>query len=127
VEEPEEMIGRRIPERMPSGRPWPRITVVTPTFNRGHMLKATIESVLDQRYPNLEYMVMDGGSTDNTVEVIERYGDRITYWESEKDRGQSHALNKGFSRATGQLLTWLNSDDKYEPDALFSLALAQDL
>ena len=121
------MTNGRIPECMPSGRPWPRITVVTPTFNRGHMLEATIRSVLDQRYPNLEYIVMDGDSADNTVEVIERYGDRIAYWESEKDRGQSHALNKGFARATGQLFTWLNSDDRYEPDALFSFALAHDL
>ncbi|MBS0220806.1 MAG: glycosyltransferase [Proteobacteria bacterium] len=121
------MTGTPIPECMPSGQPWPRITVVTPTFNRGHMLEATIQSVLDQGYPNLEYIVMDGGSTDDTVELIKRYGDRITYWESEKDRGQSHALNKGFARATGELLTWLNSDDKYEPDALFSFALAYDM
>jgi glycosyltransferase involved in cell wall biosynthesis len=120
------MIDASIPERMPSGRPWPRITVVTPTFNRGSMLDATIRSVLDQRYPNLEYIVMDGGSTDDTVEIIQRYGDRIAYWESEQDRGQSHALNKGFLRASGELLTWLNSDDKFEPDALFSFALAHD-
>jgi glycosyltransferase involved in cell wall biosynthesis len=116
-----------IPDRLPSGRPWPRITVVTPTFNRGDMLDTTIRSVLGQRYPDLEYIVMDGGSTDNTVEVIKRYSDHIAYWESEKDRGQSHALNKGFARSTGELLTWLNSDDKFEPDALFALALAQDM
>lgn len=115
-----------IPKQMPSGREWPRITVVTPTLNRGSLLEKTIKSVIDQEYPNLEYIVMDGGSDDSSRRIIEEYSPFITYWESEKDRGQSHAINKGFKGATGEILTWLNSDDIFEPDALFSVALAYD-
>lgn len=103
---------------------WPRITVVTPSYNQGQFIEETIRSVLLQGYPNLEYIVMDGGSTDQTVEVIEKYASQIDYWESGQDRGQSHAINKGFQRATGDIVAWLNSDDTYLPNALFTIAKA---
>jgi glycosyltransferase involved in cell wall biosynthesis len=90
---------------------YPRITVVTPSYNQAGSLEETIRSVVLQNYPNLEYLVIDGGSTDGSVEIIRRYEQSITYWVSEKDRGQSHAINKGWQRATGELITWLNSDD----------------
>lgn len=93
----------------------PKISIVTPSFNQGAFLEDTLRSVLDQKYPNLEYLVIDGGSTDNSVDIIQRYADQLTYWVSEKDRGQNHALNKGFARATGDILAYLNSDDKYLP------------
>ena len=96
----------------------PKITVVTPSFNQGAYIERTIESVLSQGYHNLEYIIVDGGSTDNSVEVIRKFERHLSYWVSEKDRGQSHALNKGFRRATGSILTWLNSDDWYATDAL---------
>lgn len=103
---------------------WPRITVVTPSFNQGRFIEETIRSVLLQQYPNLEFIIMDGGSTDNTVEVIRKYEPWITYWVSQKDRGQSHAINKGFERATGDVFAWLCSDDVYMPGALHSVANA---
>src|SRR5262245_51143721 len=120
------MVNAPIPEWMPSGRPWPRITVVTATFNRAHMLEATIKSVLGQRYPNLEYIVIDDGSTDCTADVIQKYSAQLSHWETQKNSGQSHALNKGFSRSTGELLTWINDDDIFETNALFCVALAYD-
>ena len=107
-----------LPAAMPDGRPWPRITIVTPSYNQGAFLEATIRSVLLQRYPNLEYLVMDGGSSDNSGEVIRGYAPWLAYWVSAPDRGQSHAINRGFARATGEVLGWLNSDDLYEPDSL---------
>lgn len=103
---------------------WPKISVITPSFNQGKYIEETISSVLRQGYPNLEYIVIDGGSTDETVSVIQKYSDHISYWVSEKDRGQSDAINKGFSRATGEVITWLNSDDQFADDALFHMALA---
>ncbi len=96
----------------------PRITVVTPSFNQGHLIEETINSVLDQNYPNLEYIVIDGGSTDTTLEVIKKYEHKIDYWTSEPDGGQSEAINKGLRRATGDIVTWLNSDDLFLPDTL---------
>jgi len=103
---------------------WPRITVVTPSYNQGQFLEATIRSILLQGYPNLEYMIIDGGSTDNSVEIIQKYDKFLAYWVSESDRGQTHAINKGFRRATGALIAWQNSDDFYSPHALFAAAKA---
>jgi glycosyltransferase involved in cell wall biosynthesis len=97
---------------------FPKFTVVTPTFCQGKFIEKTIDSVLSQGYPNLEYIIIDGGSKDNTVEVIKKYERHLAYWVSEPDRGQSHAINKGMARSTGDYLTWLNSDDWYTPGAL---------
>jgi glycosyltransferase involved in cell wall biosynthesis len=100
----------------------PRITVVTPSFNQGHFLEETIQSVLSQKYPNLEYMIIDGGSSDNSAEIIKKYEKYLAYWVSEKDDGQTDAVVKGFRRSTGVFLTWLNSDDTQLPGCLFSVA-----
>ncbi len=96
---------------------WPRISIVTPSYNQAPFLEQTICSVLDQGYPNLEYFIMDGGSTDGSVEIIRKYARYFTYWVSEKDRGHSHAINKGFQRASGNILAFINSDDYYLPGA----------
>jgi len=111
----------RLPAQ-PSGHPYPCISIVTPSFNQGQFLEETIRSVLLQGYPNLEYMVIDGGSNDNSIEIIKKYEPWLTCWVSEKDRGQSHAINKGWQRATGDLLAWLCSDDVYTPGALARVA-----
>jgi len=95
-----------------------KISIVTPSFNQGQFVEETISSVLSQDYEDIEYIVIDGGSTDNTVEVIHKYADRLAYWVSEPDRGQTHAINKGFERATGEVIAWLNSDDLYCDGAL---------
>jgi len=95
----------------------PKITVVTPSLNQGGFIRETIESVLSQEYPDLEYWIVDGGSTDGTLEALHSYGSRIR-WVSENDSGQAEAVNKGFARATGEILGWLNSDDTYLPGAL---------
>jgi len=99
----------------------PKISVITPSFNQGAFIEKTINSVLSQNYPNLEFIIIDGGSTDNTVEIIKKYEQHLTYWVSEPDRGQSHAINKGMALATGDYLTWLNSDDWYQPCALLEI------
>ena len=93
----------------------PTISVVTACLNRANFLDEAMRSVLDQGYPNLEYAVVDGGSTDGSVDVIRKYESRLAYWVSEKDNGHFHALNKGFARARGEVMAWLNSDDKYTP------------
>lgn len=97
------------------GSAWPKISVVTPSFNQGQFIEETIRSVLLQSYPNLELIIIDGGSTDNTQEIIKKYETWIKYWVSEPDRGQSHAINKGIGKATGEILFWLNSDDLVLP------------
>jgi Glycosyl transferase family 2 len=102
----------------------PRISIITPSYNQGQFIEETIRSVLLQGYPDLEYLVIDGGSRDQSVEVIRKYEPWLTYWVSEEDRGQSHAINKGFERTTGMLISWLNSDDVLLPDALRWVSLA---
>lgn len=97
---------------------WPKISIITPSFNQGQFIEETIRSVLLQNYPNLEYIIIDGGSTDSTLDVIQKYDDYITLWVSESDNGQSNAINKGFLKSTGDVITWMNSDDIYFPDAL---------
>ena len=96
----------------------PRITIVTPSFNQGRYLDAALQSVLSQGYENLEYIVMDGGSTDGSVEVIRRYADRLAHWQSGPDGGQAAAIAQGFARASGDILAWLNSDDLLLPGSL---------
>lgn len=97
---------------------YPVFTVVTPTLNQGEFIEKTIDSVLSQGYPNLEYIIIDGGSKDNTLEIIKKYENHLAYWDSQPDNGQGHAINKGMAKANGHYLTWINSDDFYLPGAL---------
>jgi glycosyltransferase involved in cell wall biosynthesis len=102
----------------------PKLTVITPSFNQGRFIERTIRSVLDQDYDELEYLIVDGGSTDETIEVIKRYEDRIAWWVSEQDEGQTDAINKGLRRATGDVVAYINSDDYYLPGAFEQMARA---
>jgi len=109
---------------MPGGDPWPKISIVTPSYNQGRFIEETIRSVLLQGYPDLEYIIIDGGSTDNSVEIIKKYEKWLTYWVSEPDRGQSHAINRGFSKASGEIYSWLNSDDYLLKNTLMNISIA---
>ncbi|HEY4988799.1 MAG TPA: glycosyltransferase family 2 protein, partial [Opitutaceae bacterium] len=103
---------------------WPRITVVTPSYQQAPFLEECLRSVLMQNYPNLEYVVMDGGSTDGSADILRRYSPFLTHWQTGKDGGQGDAINRGFERASGEILCWLNSDDMFLPGAFFAVALA---
>ncbi len=97
---------------------YPKISIVTPSFNQAEYIEETICSVLSQNYPNLEYFIVDGASTDQSVQIIKQFENSLSYWVSEADHGQSHAINKGITRTNGQIINWLNSDDYYEPNTL---------
>lgn len=102
--------------------PWPRISIVTPSYNQGQFIEETIRSILLQGYPNLEYIIIDGDSTDETVQIIKKYERWLKFWISEPDRGQSHAINKGLDHCSGEIFNWINSDDMLAPGALFTVA-----
>jgi len=125
------------PDKKKKGWPWkeeseagswhttkglPKISIITPSFNQGDFIEETIRSVLLQNYPNLEYIIIDGGSTDNSLEIIKKYEPWLTYWTSERDNGQSDAINKGFNLATGEYGNWINSDDLLEKNALHTFS-----
>ena len=95
-----------------------KISIITPSYNQGQFLEETVQSVLSQNYPNLEYIIIDGFSKDNSEEIIKKYQNKLSYWTSEPDRGQYHAINKGFRKSTGEIMAWLCSDDTYRPGAL---------
>ncbi|MBW4649281.1 MAG: glycosyltransferase [Kastovskya adunca ATA6-11-RM4] len=107
-----------LPDRIRDRLELPRISIVTPNYNQGEFIEETIRSVLLQNYPSLEYIIIDGGSTDESIKIIKKYEQYLAFWTSEPDRGQSHAINKGFERCTGDYIAWMNADDCYLPDAL---------
>ncbi len=102
---------QQLPDMAPDGSPWPKVSIVTPSYNQGQFIEESIRSVLLQGYPDLEFIIIDGGSTDDSVEIIQKYERWLTFWVSEPDRGQSHAINKGLEKCTGQLFNWQNADD----------------
>jgi len=102
----------------------PKISIITPSYNQGAYLEDTIQSIIGQNYPNVEHILIDGGSTDESLEVIKKYEGHFAYWQSQKDDGQSDAINQGFRRATGDIVAWLNSDDQYLPSTLHHVAQA---
>ncbi len=108
--------------RMSDGSDWPRISIVTPSYNQGQFIEETIRSVLLQGYPNLEYIIIDGGSSDNSVEIIKKYEHYLSYWVSEPDKGPTDAINKGWEKANGEIIAYLNSDDAYLPGTLATIA-----
>ena len=97
---------------------YPKVSIITPVYNRVGMIDLTIQSVLSQDYPNVEYIIIDGGSTDGTVDIIRKYADQLAYWVSEPDNGMYHAIMKGMAMATGEVVAWINSDDMYHTNAL---------
>jgi glycosyltransferase involved in cell wall biosynthesis len=107
---------------VPDGSSWPKISIVTPSLNQGQFIEETIRSVLLQGYPNLEYIIIDGESRDGSIDIIKKYEKWLNYWISEPDTGQSNAINKGLSKATGDIVAWLNSDDFYLPGTLEIIA-----
>jgi glycosyltransferase involved in cell wall biosynthesis len=108
----------------PDGQPWPRVSIVTPSLNQGRFIEETIRSVLLQGYPDVEYIIIDGGSTDESPEIIQRYERWLAYWVSEPDRGQAHAINRGWERSTGEILAYINADDVYLSGAIAAAAAA---
>src|SRR4029077_20130512 len=120
-------LGQIVPAKMPSGKPWPKISIVTPSYQQGEYIEQTIRSVLMQGYPNLEYLVVDGGSTDYPQTVLRRYSSELDACISEADEGQADAINKGFRHSTGEILAWLNSDDMHLPTTLIEVALAFEM
>ena len=113
-----------LPLTTAAGEPWPSISIVTPSFNQGAYLEETIRSILLQGYPQLEYIIIDGGSTDNSVAIIKKYSSWLTHWVSEPDQGQPQAINKGLARSTGEVFQWINSDDYLLAGALGKIAAA---
>jgi len=112
----------QLSEKMPNGNEWPKLSIVTPSYNQGEYIEETIRSVIMQGYPNLEYIIIDGGSTDNSVDIIKKYESQLKYWISEPDNGQTHAINKGLARATGYIIAYINSDDLYMPYTFKTIA-----
>ncbi|MBX7043063.1 MAG: glycosyltransferase [Ignavibacteria bacterium] len=118
---PARSIPKNIPSTAPNGKPWPKISIVTPSFNMAGYIEETILSVIGQGYPNLEYIIIDGGSKDGTVDIIRKYEPWISYWISEKDSGMYDAIQKGFAKATGEIMAYINSDDKYHHNSFFTV------
>lgn len=112
----------QLPNTMDDGKPWQKISIVTPSYNQAQFIEETIRSVLLQGYPNLEYIIIDGGSTDNSIDIIRKYEPWISYWISEPDNGQSEAINKGWHRSKGEILAYINSDDTYDINTLQKIA-----